>query len=471
MRERTTWIWWLPALWWVGVLGLGYDTDDRAREAARWKAGEREALQTARLFLSKDSDEHLYFAYASFIVGDPRADRAYVADNNQRPIEAIPEPDGQPKWPYVDLPVEYPPLGVAFVTLPRLVAPTLDLYRHALALLVTATLMGALCVGLALRRRLLGEEAARMHERSIAWWALGSAAALGLVTVTRFDALPAALAFFGIAAAVMGRTTAGGALLGLGTAAKVWPAFLVPLLIAWLLGRRRMRDAIQAAIAAGVAFVLPHLPFLLVSPAGVLAAYAYHGERGLQIESLAASILMLARLLGLIDARVDLTHGAFELITPAAAPIAAVLRFALPAVSLGVAIVVYVASRHASREPADPRAPGHVLLLASLGLVASLLVSNFILSPQYLVWLLPFVLVAEARPTRFAALFVAIAAATQLLYPLLYPMLRAQHPALVGVLLLRNGLLCAVAFLALRAALRVARSTRADEARRPVTQC
>ena len=92
---------------------------------------------------------------------------------------------------------------------------------------------------------------------------------LGSVVLSRFDLWPAAIRAAALAALVSGRLRLGHGLLGLGVAAKLYPAVLVPLALGARLAQRGRREAL---ICLGV---LPRssrsssCPFVALAPGGV----------------------------------------------------------------------------------------------------------------------------------------------------------------------------------------------------------
>ena len=94
-----------------------------------------------------------------------------------------------------------------------------------------------------------------------------------------WDLLAVALAVAGIAASARGRHGAGGALIGLGAAAKLFPAPLVVPLALGLLRAGQRRAAARMALAALAAFVAVNLPVLIANPSGWNAPYRFHRLR------------------------------------------------------------------------------------------------------------------------------------------------------------------------------------------------
>jgi hypothetical protein len=206
------------------------------------------------------------------------------------------------------------------------------------------------------------------------------------------------------------------------------------------------------ALLAGVAVGL--------SPSGALDAVRYQTDRPVQIESLPAVGIRAIEALGGRQAERVQSFKSDGLEHPAGSALTAVSAL------LGVALVALFAVG-AARRRGDPRA----LVLASLGAIAAFATFGKVLSPQYLIWVMP--LGALALAWRQWALAAAVAAATLLTlveFPTRYFDLVDGDSFAVTVVILRDLVLVAVVALAARAlspAGGSARSRWRDPRRRP----
>jgi hypothetical protein len=251
------------------------------------------------------------------------------------------------------------------------------------------------------------------------------------VAVTRYDAVVAlALATAAFGAALGGRYgPLAYASLGFGTAAKLVPALAVlPLVFA----RRGIGRGPWVFVAVAALFFVPAL---VLGGGGFVGSFAYHAERGLQVESVGASVLMA---FGLAEG-VVFEFGAFEA-RGAGAGLAAGLSLPVTVVLLGVTgLVVYRrVGAGAVGAAGFPRWAAALILAFMLG--------SKVLSPQYEIWLLPLVPLCAGGPAGagLCLLFLASCGLTTGVFPLHYAdllNLRSPGPEL---LLGRNALLAAL---------------------------
>jgi len=332
---------------------------------------------------------------------------------------------------YLDVPIEYPPGVLPWILLPQLAGGNPARYR--LAFVVVALVLDALVLLAVLRlTRRSGAPT------SGAWaWVVG-VALLGPLAFLRLDLVPTVAAVWAVERATARRWGTAGALLGFGAAAKVFPGLLaVPALGAALAGDRRR------AVRLAVGGVLGGLATLALAGPGVLAmarsVLGYHLERGIQVESVWATPLLVAARLGAPIRPVNM-FGAWHVdgaLAPAVEQLAGVS--AIAALGLGTWLTA---------RAVRAGAPGG--LAAGLhATIVLLLATGSVLSPQYLVWALGLgaaALAAGAAPLRRPVLaLLPLAVATQVVYPVLYDQLLVLGRRALLVLVLRNALLVGIA--------------------------
>jgi hypothetical protein len=340
--------------------------------------------------------------------------------------------------PYRDFAFEYPPLAAGLVTFARLLPIS---YGAAFSLMMLACLCAAV-LGAVATARALGMGARRQA-------AVGGVIALvpfllGDFLATRFDLALTALLAWTLWAAVSRRFTLAWALLACAVALKLVPIVLVPLLVVWHRRHRSARCTVTSASLAAAGVVAMFLPFVAVSPGGVWHMFEYHIDRPLQIESLGAGYLLGLHALADIGLRVDTTFGSQNVIGQGPDVIAAVSTALM---LVGVAAVCATAIVLLRRIPRPDGA--HLFVGACAATLAVTVVGGKVLSPQFLVWLLPATLLVTGRYGRGAfAVTVCAMIATQLYFPVRYWDLVGLETPAIALLVIRDALLVALVALA-----------------------
>ncbi|HEX4325110.1 MAG TPA: glycosyltransferase 87 family protein [Gaiellaceae bacterium] len=316
--------------------------------------------------------------------------------------------------PYRDFAFEYPPFALP----PMLLAEYMS-WSYPTSFAVLMGVCGAGCIAAAaLALRAVGADATRTWAALLA---IGvSPLVLGSLFDTRFDLWPTFLAIAALAALVRDRPVVSGALLGLGFAAKLWPAVLVPIAVVHL-WRRRGRKSALVHVAAFVAVAAAcFLPFAVLAPDGLRAMFSDQLDRPLQVESLGAAVIMAAEHLGLHPLATVTSHGA-QALSGHGAGLAADLSTVLE-----VAAVVAIWVVFARRRDVD----GEATLVAAGAVLAAVVAFDRVLSPQYLIWLVPFVvLVRGARGVLAGGLLLLALGLTQTWFPWHYWSLALDHAA------------------------------------------
>jgi hypothetical protein len=343
--------------------------------------------------------------------------------------------DGQ--VPYRDFDLEYPPGALPVFVLPALA--DYEDYGSAFELLMWVC-AGEVVILVGTTLSSVGAGTARLYAATAF---VGIAPLLlGSVILSRFDLWPVALVSGALAALVSGRGRLGLGLLGAATATKLWPAVLLPLALIWLVRRRGRREGLIGLgvfLAAGAAIVLP---FAVLSPGGLAHSLTTQLGRPLQIEALGAGILLAAHQLGLYEPDVVSSHGSQNL-SGSLPDALATIETALLVLALVVVWILFARGR-----PDRER-----LLTASVAAVVAFLAFGKVLSPQFLIWLIPLVpLVAGTAGIAACWLLAAALVTTQLWFPHRYWDVVALQPA--GWLVLVRDLLLVALFALLVAAIR-----------------
>jgi len=174
------------------------------------------------------------------------------------------------------------------------------------------------------------------------------------------------------------------------------------------------------------------LPALLVGGGGFIKSFSYHADRGLQLESLGSSVLLK---LGYVE-RVSLEFGAYDvqgrgvdLLSSMSLPVTGVLLVL-------TAVVAY-------RQHREGRFGSERLPRFSAAFVLAFLIGSKVLSPQYVIWLLPLVSLSGGGVWGLgvAAVFLAVCWMTTQIFPFHYLEISAGRSPGTDILLGRNLLL------------------------------
>jgi uncharacterized membrane protein len=272
--------------------------------------------------------------------------------------------------PYSGHPVEYPVLIGAMMQLAAWLVHSVsdpfsrgrDFYYVTVVLLAVCLVAGALATGYAAGREGDGQLRATLMT--------ALSPALILAAFINWDLLAMALTAGGIAAWAARRELLAGALLGLGVATKFYPLLFFAALLLLCLRTGKIRELCRTLAAGVIAWLVVNLPIAIAATAGWGRFYAFSRSRGADWGSVWYMFEHFS-----LPVVGNPSIGQLNLVTSGC--------FALAFVAIAVLTLA---------APRRPRLPQVCFLL-----LASFLMLNKVWSPQYVIWLVPFAVLARPR--------------------------------------------------------------------------
>jgi hypothetical protein len=336
--------------------------------------------------------------------------------------------------PYRDFDLEYPPLAAAIFWLAGVLPGSYSVGFSALMLgCLIATALSVVATARAMDTTPLRRLGAGVAVAI-------SPLLLGGMVQTRYDLALTAAHSIQPRAAVTRRFRLMWTLLAVAVLIKLVPLALLPVLIIWQRHHRHIGAALRGAAAslAGIAAVM--LPFALLAPEGTWGLVRYHLDRPLQIESSGAAYLLGLHALADIPLTVENSFGSQGLAGRGPAAIAGLSTAVLLGLLAAIAWSLLVGLRRA-RPPGDAR----LFMAASCATVVALLVAGKVLSPQFMLWLLPVAFLVTGRYGRAAFGIAVVAMLLTLAYfPHMYWDLVALDTWPIALLVMRDAALIAL---------------------------
>ncbi len=322
------------------------------------------------------------------------------------------------------LPYEYPLLTLIPFTLGLLADPHWYQVAFAFWMLLIAAMMYLLLVSFRSRKAAI----VCAFYLIVGSWATAAG---------RFDLIPATLTLGALLYAVRAKWKWGFALLAVATMFKFYPLILlVPFLLAqqvqsratWYAWRRWLPLAVFSAVCAVVM-----VASLLLNVEGTLAPLSYFGDRPIQVESLSASLIWLVSSFKHDPANFAFTFGSLNIISP--------LSSGISLIGTGLLIVGLLYTYWLQWQAKIDLAVSCLLTLLIV------MVTGKIFSPQYLIWVTPFVAYVGEYSLWWIVPWGMIGLLTTWIYPYIYQMsdlLKVPYlPLFFPVTTIRNLLLLA----------------------------
>jgi len=316
----------------------------------------------------------------------------------------------QPGDPYRDFSVEYPPGTLAFIEVVN--GPTVDSTIQNLAVASLALDLIAAC----------GVAYGWGRRGAAAYLVLGLPFLLLPFIYFRVDLLSVALAIWGLALVKRRSEAAGGVILAVAVFAKLWPIALIPMFVV----QRKWR-ALSAFAVAGLVGGGAWLAWS--GTAGPEQVLTFRGASGWNVESVAGGI-------------VRIVSGGTIFREAGAIRTGQVPSWGSPV--LGLALVAIVACIWWQVNCNRSRDEGLTFGVAPVVAICAFLVCSPVLSPQYVVWLLPFGAVCWVTGQRRMAQLIGCVVVVTMLLTRTYPGWRDAEVLTYAVLTMRNVLLIVI---------------------------
>ena len=282
------------------------------------------------------------------------------------------------RMPYSDSVFEYPPLTLLFFMIPRLVSPSLEVYHYVFAVFADLFVLVILYFGYRIGDMYSVDR--RYVFVMIAAMTLGA----HYLISCRYDVIPAAFTVMGLYLYLSSRYSLAFLIMAVATMIKLYPALiLLAMLIPFLL-RKDWRMLFMGVLVSLAVCVLSELPFLIDNYQTAFAYLGYHSDRGIQVESLAASFLFLYNVLVPGSVTIGFSFGSHNLEGPAADALVPFMNYILIASIL--AIIVFTVLR-LHRSGNKDNLFGIVCITAELLLMAFVIFGK-VYSAQYMIWII-----------------------------------------------------------------------------------
>jgi len=338
--------------------------------------------------------------------------------------------------PYRDFSFEYPPFALFFFALPRLLTSNYDtfaLYYHYEVLVFV--LIGLLVVYSIARR--LGKAPWKL----MIIYILGILA-IGPIIAQQYDIFPAVLAVLAVYFFWLGKHKTSWVLLALGALTKIFPIILAPVFLLYYLRNRQYRYLWSGILVFVAICLVVVVPVFFYGMGAIRELISYHAQRGLQIESSYSSFFLVADKLGMISVIPVFNFGSWNLDSPLANALATLSTYFL--VVLLLIAYGFIYNRMKPGKSQFSRLGAYSILVITI-----VLVSSKVLSPQYLIWLIPFLpLLSGKWRYPMIIVFIVVGILTYYIFPHNYLGLINLRLIVVAALFFRNLLLILLAILA-----------------------
>ncbi|MBR2255127.1 MAG: DUF2029 domain-containing protein [Candidatus Methanomethylophilaceae archaeon] len=293
--------------------------------------------------------------------------------------------------PYRDFTVEFPPCALIFYVIPGLVSLGDPGYFYSYAIETSVFVVLTFVLSL----KMLGKVA---DDRAKIVFSVFFGVFLCIYLtnlVWKFDIFPVFFTCLGVYLFLHGNCRIAYLAVVFASLIKFYPAIVLLFFLACDLCRRDRegnRSALEGVAVSAVALVAAMAPFLIagVSAGDLASMFAFHSERGFQIESTVGVAVQFLSDLGIGDYEVVPNHGTFDVVSPVTDMLSPIWHYVTAAAVISILAYIFFLFRERGL-PAD-RAERMWFMSAAVSLLLlTFMLTNKVFSTQYLAWIVPWV--------------------------------------------------------------------------------
>jgi len=294
--------------------------------------------------------------------------------------------------PYKDYVFEYPPFTLIVFLIPKLLSWNLDSFRFSF------------CIFAALFYCLFAHFTIKLTDRFgiRRFYAMAFILLMILFShefaVARNDIFAVALVTVSMYLFLEKRYNASACVLALAAMIKIYPVILVPVFAMVLMSRRELRQSFIFIIVAAAVCLLTEIPFLISDPGTAFAYLTYHSDRGLQVEGVVSSFILIADMFVPIVDSISVTFGSSAL--NGAVPDAIAGCLGIIQVIAVAAVMAWMLYRIIRNSTCDRF---RCLAMMSLITIMVFILFSKVYSAQYMLWMLaliPFLFIDHHHDDR-----------------------------------------------------------------------
>ena len=309
--------------------------------------------------------------------------------------------------PYSDFDAEYPPLAMLFILIPRFFS--FNSYSYQLAFGVEVFLF------LLLGAYFIYKIAERYNDkpgRFVLIYLLFVLINIDFV-LDRYDAIPMILLFGALYFFLEKKYSLMWIMIALGTLTKLYPILVAPLILLYFLKEKEYKEIGKGIGICAAVGAIGMLPFIIADMDTAFMFLTYHMDRGMQVESVFSSVIMMLSIFDIVDIGYIFSYGSDNL-TGDVPDMVASFMMPLMIVTIMVTILAYAHIKW-KRNHDDFK----LLNVASLMVVMCFMVFNKVLSSQYLIWIITFLVIfvlfyAKEQEKKITVTYLVVVALTQL---------------------------------------------------------
>lgn len=281
------------------------------------------------------------------------------------------------KVPYVDFDTAYPPFSFVIYLIPYLITPDLEWFNHSFAIFTYLFTL------LAIHGLFKFCDKYNLDHKYVYFTFLLLILGLNNFFIARNDTITTVFVILCLLFYFNKKYAPAFICLALGAMTKIYPIFLLPVLLIPFLADRDFKGFLKYGFLTAAVCLIIELPFLINDPSTAFSYLTQHSGRGVEIESVVAIPLMVISLIdpSLVYVGMDESWDLFGPVADAVAPYLMPLTFAI----MGLFMLFFLVKMVKIRPKLEDALP---LTMLACGITLMLFMTfNKVFCAQYVMWI------------------------------------------------------------------------------------
>ena len=283
------------------------------------------------------------------------------------------------QMPYRDFMFEYPPFSMVFMAIPRLFTSN----EYVYCILYSALTFVFFIIGAIYIYKI--SKLYNQTKTNIMVFVAFTFIFANIFLLTRYDIFPTTMCIIALYFYLQKRYTLSWFVISLAVMTKLFPIFIVPFLLIPLLLRKDWSGAVKGILICIATCTAISLPFIIADFSTAFDYLIYHIDRGLQVESVAASFVMMINIFDPGITTVIHNYGSDNLTGALPDAIAPLLSYGFIFSFLLFLSWVFI-KLYQKKESMDPELLQKLVILAGVASVMIFLAWSKVFSAQFIIW-------------------------------------------------------------------------------------
>ena len=294
------------------------------------------------------------------------------------------------QMPFKDFTFEYPPFMIPFIIIPSIFTSDLQTYCILFSIMVLLFFLIGVVFLLKIAKPF------DSTNKRILIFAILTLVMTNVFLFARNDIFPVVICIIGIYFYLQKKYDYAWIMMAIGAMTKLFPILFLPVFLIPLLVKRDYRNAVRGILLSLAVAVIISLPFIISDISTAFDYLSYHTDRGIQIESVASSIILFVNMFSPGLAHISFSHASHSIEGPLPDAVEPFIMYLLLVAVLAFILWLFVALKR-KKESMEHEDLKKITIFAGIIMVMIFLTFNKVFSAQFVIWVLMLVAITQIQ--------------------------------------------------------------------------